>query len=210
MSVYGRIFAGMYDRMLAAAEEAGLSEQRAEVLAHARGRVLEIGAGTGLNLVHYPVQGVDELVLAEPEEPMARRLRERVAADRRDAEVVVAPAEELPFPDASFDTVVSTLVLCTVGDQPRALAELRRVLRPGGRLLFLEHVRAEDNPKRARWQDRLDPLWKHVGHGCRCNRRTLAGIEAAGFEVSEVTPGRLPKAAPIVRPAIRGVAINPR
>jgi ubiquinone/menaquinone biosynthesis C-methylase UbiE len=210
MSLYGRIFAGMYDRMLAAAEEAGLADQRAEVLAHARGRVLEIGAGTGLNLARYPAGGVDELVLAEPEEPMARRLRERLAGSARPAaEVVVAPAEELPFEDASFDTVVSTLVLCTVGDQPRALAELRRVLKPGGQLLFLEHVRSEDDPKRARWQDRLDPLWKRVGHGCRCNRRTLAGIEAAGFDVREVTEGRLPKAAPIVRPAIRGVAINP-
>jgi ubiquinone/menaquinone biosynthesis C-methylase UbiE len=209
VSVYGRIFAGMYDRMLAAAEEAGLADQRAEVLAHARGRVLEIGAGTGLNLARYPASGVEALVLAEPEEPMARRLRERLAAGGRRAEVVVAPAEELPFEDASFDTVVSTLVLCTVGDQPRALAELRRVLKPGGQLLFLEHVRSEDDPKRARWQDRLDPLWKRVGHGCRCNRRTLAGIEAAGFDVREVTEGRLPKAAPIVRPGIRGVAINP-
>ena len=93
-----------------------------------------------------------------------------------------APAEALPFDDASFDTAVATLVLCTVADQPQALRELRRVLRPGGRLLFIEHVRAE-SPKLAKWQDRLLPINVRLGHGCHCNRATLDGIRAAGFDV---------------------------
>jgi ubiquinone/menaquinone biosynthesis C-methylase UbiE len=209
VNVYGRIFARFYDRMLAATEEAGLAAERGRALQDARGRVLEIGAGTGLNLERYPAQGVEELVLAEPEEPMARRLRERVAEERPGASVVVAPAETLPFEDDSFDTVVSTLVLCTVDDPARALGEVRRVLKPGGRLLFVEHVRSETDPKRARWQDRLAPIWKQVGHGCRCNRRTLAEIEGAGLLVEQVTDFELPKSPGFVRPAIRGRAVAP-
>jgi ubiquinone/menaquinone biosynthesis C-methylase UbiE len=207
VSLYGRVFAAMYDRSLAATEDAGLRERRAALLRDARGRVLEIGAGTGLNLPHYG-EAVATLVLAEPEPAMAARLRARAAALPAGAppvEVVDAPAERLPFPDGSFDTVVSTLVLCTVRDQPAALAEIRRVLAPGGVLLFLEHVRAED-PGLARWQDRLDPLWRHVGHGCRCNRDTAAALAAAGLRAERLERGRLPKAAPLVRPAIEGVA----
>ena len=193
------LFAALYDRMLAAAEDAGLRERRRELLAQARGRVLEIGAGTGLNAQHY-TDAVTDLVFCEPEEPMARRLRERVSRGR----VVSAPAEALPFDDASFDTVVSTLVLCTVRDPEAALAEIRRVLAPGGRLLLLEHVRAED-PKLARWQDRLHGPWHWVGRGCHCNRDTAANLRAAGFDV-RVEPMKLPKAAPLVRPAIVGEA----
>jgi ubiquinone/menaquinone biosynthesis C-methylase UbiE len=200
MSVMGRIFARVYERSLAATEEAGLREHRRALLAQASGRVLEIGAGTGLNLDHYGA-GVTELVLTEPEEPMARQLRGR-AANR--GKVVEAPADRLPFPDDSFDTVVSTLVLCTVPDVGRALDEIKRVLAPGGRLLFLEHVRADD-PKLAKWQDRLLPAWRFVGHGCHPNRDTAAALSGAGFAV-ELERWRLPKAAKIVRPAIEGVA----
>ena len=207
MSLYARIFAAIYDRQIQALEHAGLRDRRAALLGQARGRVLEIGAGTGLNLPHYGA-AVDTLVMTEPEAPMARRLRERAATLPHNAppvEVVEAPGERLPFPDASFDTVVSTLVLCTVRDLPAALAEIRRLLAPGGRLLFLEHVRAED-PGLARWQDRLDPLWKRVGHGCRCNRDTAAALAAAGLDAERLDRGRLRKAAPIVRPTIEGVA----
>ena len=198
MSITGRFFAAMYDRMMASTEEAGLRDHRRAIVGRARGRVLEIGAGTGLNLDHYPPD-VD-LVLTEPEEPMARRLRARATR----GEVVEAGADRLPFDDDSFDTVVSTLVLCTVPDQDAALAEIRRVLKPGGRLLFLEHVRSDD-PKTAKWQDRLLPVWRFCGHGCHPNRDTGAALTRAGFEL-ELETWRLPKAPPIVRPVIEGSA----
>lgn len=205
MSAYGRIFAALYDRSLAGTERAGLGRLRGDLLSNAQGDVLEIGAGTGHNLEHYP-DSAERIVLTEPESPMADRLRRRAAAFGPRAEVRVAPAENLPYPDNSFDTAVSTLTLCTVNDPDRALAELRRVLRPGGSLLFLEHVRAND-PGLAGWQDRLEPLWRRVGHGCRCNRATGDRISAAGFEVAELRHEVMPKAPPIVRPVIVGRAL---
>jgi ubiquinone/menaquinone biosynthesis C-methylase UbiE len=120
--------------------------------------------------------------------------------------VIRAPAEALPFGDDSFDTAVSTLVLCTVGDPDRSLAELARVLRPGGQLLFLEHVRA-NSPRLARWQDRLSGPWRRFGHGCNCNRRTEALIEASPLALETVERGELPKTVPIVRPLIAGRAV---
>src|SRR3954452_25441840 len=134
MSLWERVFAAGYDRFMAGAEKAGLHDMRRELLATARGRTLEIGAGTGANVELYPA-AVTELVLAEPAEPMARRLE----AKHPQATVVHAPAEELPFEDDSFDTVVSTLVLCTVVDPDRAIGEIARVLKPDGQLLLLEH-----------------------------------------------------------------------
>ena len=214
MSLWGRIFALGYDRMMADTEAAGLSARRSALLAGAIGDVVEIGAGTGVNLARYPA-AVRELVLVEPEAPMVARLRRRVLSGgpggvggRVEARIVEFPAEAIPLPDASFDVAVSTLVLCTVRDPAAALAELRRLLRPGGRLLFIEHVRSED-PGIARWQDRLDPLWRRFGHGCRCNRATLAAIRTAGFEVESLERGRLPKAPSLVRPMIAGVALAP-
>ena len=207
MSLYGRLFARFYDRSMAASESAGLTQHRAALLAGARGRVLELGAGTGLNLGHYPA-AVSELVLTEPEEPMLRRLAPRAASATPPAVALPATAEALPFADASFDTVVSTLTLCTVSDLAGALAEVRRVLVPGGRLLFLEHVRADD-ARAARRQDRLTPLWRRVGHGCHPNRDTLAAIEAARFDVERVDRDRFPRAPRIVAPLIRGSAVRP-
>jgi SAM-dependent methyltransferase len=136
---------------------------------------------------------------------MAKRLVRRLSDAPAPARVVSAPAESLPLPDAHFDFAVSTLVLCTVTDAPRALVELRRVLKPDGKLLFMEHVRA-DEPGLARWQDRLQPLWFHVGHGCHCNRHTLDLIQTAGFAPDAVEHGRIPKAMPLVRPLIIGAA----
>jgi ubiquinone/menaquinone biosynthesis C-methylase UbiE len=204
MSLYGRFFAAIYDRMLADTEKAGLRDRRIELLSALSGRVLEIGGGTGVNLPLYP-PGVTELVTCEPEEPMARRLEGKLGAASVPVRVVRAPAESLPFEDASFDYAVSTLVLCTVGDQARSLSELRRVLKPDGKLVFLEHVRSDD-PATSRWQDRIHPLWVRVGHGCHCNRPTLDAIQSAGFTVSHVDHGRVPKAPPFVRPMIAGVA----
>jgi ubiquinone/menaquinone biosynthesis C-methylase UbiE len=204
MTMWGRVFAGMYDHAMARSERAGLAARRSELLARAGGEVLEIGGGTGANLPLYGGE-VASLVVTEPEAPMVARLRRRIAAERPSATVLQASAEELPFEDESFDVAVSTLVLCTVGDQPRALGELRRVLRPGGRLLFMEHVRAED-PRLARWQDRMVPLNRRLLCGCHCNRRTLEGITEAGFRIAEVERGEIPHAPPLVRPLVVGVA----
>lgn len=204
---WGRGFSALYDRCFKAAEEAGLREMRREVLAGARGRVLEVGAGTGLNLELYPKQGIESLVLSEPDPLMVKQLREKLEESEREAELIRAPAEDLPFPDDSFDTVVVTLVLCTVPDQPAALREIQRVLKPGGRLLFLEHVRAED-PGLARWQDRLERPWRFLGDGCHCNRDTVAAIAGSRFEIDELERAGLPKAPAIVRPLIRGSAVR--
>jgi SAM-dependent methyltransferase len=139
---------------------------------------------------------------------MAKQLRRKVAEGDLSAEVVEAPAESLPFDDDSFDTAVATLVLCTVTDPTRALREIDRVLRPGGRFIFVEHVRATD-PGLAKWQDRLHPLWIRFGHGCNCNRPTLDTIEASPLEVETHRRGQIPKAPPIVRPLLTGVAVAP-
>ena len=151
--LWGPLFARGYDRFTKSTEDAGLREKRRELLARASGRTLEIGAGTGSNLELYP-EAVTELVLTEPDEHMRAQLERKLSALGRRPEVVGAGAERLPFPDASFDTVVATLVLCTIPAPRRALEEISRVLKPDGRLLFLEHVRAEDAGT-ARWQDRL-------------------------------------------------------
>ena len=203
MGIWGRVFARFYDRMTAGTERGGLAARRHDLLANAGGRVLEIGAGTGLNLAHYPPE-VD-VVFTEPEEPMARQLERKLAEANRPAKVTLAPAEALPFEDDSFDTVVCTLVLCTVKDPARALSEIGRVLRPGGQLLFLEHVRADD-PGLARWQDRFAPLWRRVGNGCNCNRPTPSLIEGSPLSVEQIEHGELPKAPPIVRPLVVGRA----
>jgi ubiquinone/menaquinone biosynthesis C-methylase UbiE len=198
--------AALYDKLGEGAERAGLAERRRELLSSARGRVLEVGAGTALNVPHYPID-VEKLVLVEPDDAMAARLRRRLATARRDARVVSATAESLPFEDDSFDTVVVTAVLCSVKDLERSLSEIRRVLRPGGRLLFAEHVRADDRPRLARWQDRLNRPWRVVV-GCNCNRRTLEAIEGARFELEEVRREQLPKAPPIVGPLVIGRAFR--
>ena len=206
MSFGGWLFAAMYDRMLAGVEKAGLRERRARLLEAAQGRVLEIGAGTGANLPLYG-PNVVALTLTEPEAPMARRLTKHLREQSRGADLVQAGAEELPLPDGQFDTVVSTLVLCTVADPLRALREVWRVLKPGGQLLFIEHVRSDD-PRLAKWQDRLNGLNRIVAHGCNCNRSTLDAIMQAGFTIRSCEKSQLDKAPPFVRPLISGAAIK--
>lgn len=206
-ATWGRFFAVVYDRMLGGTEDAGLRDTRREVLAEASGRTIDIGAGTGVNVPLFP-EAVSELVTVEPDPHMARQMRRKLAESGSGARVVEAPAEELPFEDSSFDTAVFTLVLCTIPKPDAALAEAARVLRPGGRMLFIEHVRADD-PGLARWQDRLERPWRFCGDGCHCNRDTLSAIEASPFEVDDVARGRLPKAPPIVRPMLRGSAHLP-
>jgi ubiquinone/menaquinone biosynthesis C-methylase UbiE len=204
MSFRWTIIAPLYDRMSRSSEEAGLGDLRQGLLADAAGRVLEIGAGTGVNLPHLG-GSIESLVLTEPEPPMLRRLQRAAHEHAPNAQVLQASAEDLPFEDDSFDAVVSTLVLCGVDDQPRALREARRVLRPGGRLLFIEHVRADD-PALARFQDRINWL-NHFLVGCDCNRRTLTAIEAEQFEVSRLEKAITPKSPKFVRPLIVGAAV---
>jgi SAM-dependent methyltransferase len=195
--MYSQLFAAIYDSALRRGERAGMADHRRALLAAASGRVLEIGAGTGLNLPFYPDDA--DVVLTEPDAPMAKRL------ERRGGTIVPATAEALPFEDAAFDTAVSTLVLCTVADPARAVAEIARVLRPGGRLLFIEHVRGEG--RLGRWQDRLNRPWRHVGHGCNANRDTLAALREGGFAVdvrSDVWH-RMPR---LIRPLVIGTAVR--
>ena len=203
MSLRKNIFAATYDPMSRKSVDAGLRALRRGLLAEAGGSVLEIGAGTGANLPHY--NGVESLVFTEPEPAMLRRLQKKARDEAPLAKILRAPAEDLPFEDDSFDTVVSTLVLCGVDDQARSLREIKRVLRPGGRLLFLEHVRSDDQAL-ARFQDRMNWLNRLVVD-CDCNRPTLTTIEATGFSVSRLERTEMPKAPKFVRPLIVGSAL---
>lgn len=206
-ATWGRGFAAIYDSFLKASEEAGLTDMRRELLASASGAVIDIGAGTGVNLELFP-DSVTRLVMAEPSEHMAKRLRKNIEESGRAAEVVEAGAESLPFPDDSFDFAVFTLVLCTVDDPDASLAEAARVLRPGGRMLFLEHVRSQ-NEKSARWQDRLHRPWHFFAAGCNTNRDTGAAIGRSPLEIEFLIDDEFPKAPPIAKPLIRGSARLP-
>jgi ubiquinone/menaquinone biosynthesis C-methylase UbiE len=203
VSLRERLFAAVYDPLSARTEAKFGAELKRKLLANVRGRVLEIGVGTGLSFAYYQV--VDELVGVDPSEPMLRRARRRAAELARDVTLVEAFAETLPFEDKSFDTVVSLAVLCTVDDPSRVLQEIRRVLRPGGRLVFLEHVRSSE-PGLAQWQDRLERPWGWIAGGCHPNRRTLEAIEGAGFAVVELEREDLPDIPRLVRPNVLGVA----
>ena len=199
------VFARLYGPLCALAEHGELGERRERLLARARGTVVEVGAGTGESFKHYG--GTVRRVLAvEPDPTMLRQARNRAQAAPVPVFLVGAAGERLPFPDGSADTAVVTLVLCSVEDQAAAAGELRRVLRPGGTLLFLEHVRAADAAL-ARWQDRLARPWSWVAGGCRPNRRTRAALEAAGFELVDVEAYDLRPAPPIVRPHLQGVGV---
>jgi ubiquinone/menaquinone biosynthesis C-methylase UbiE len=198
-----RILALVDDPFLWLGEIAGMRRRRSTLLGAARGRVVEIGAGTGLNIAHYP-DGIAELVLIEPDPAMRGRLALRLQRYARVARIVDAPAERLPLDDASVDTVVSTLVLCTVDDPERTLREIARVLRPDGQLLFIEHVRASSRFLAA-CQDNLLRPWRRYAGGCRCNRATVELMRACGFAVAadDVVWRGMP---PIVHPLTVGRA----
>ena len=176
-----RVMAVLYNPFVWLGELIGMRRRRRDLVAAAHGVVVEIGAGTGLNVAHYPA-AVDELILTEPEPGMRRKLARLLERKAPDARIVDAPAERLPLGDASVDTVVSTLVLCTVDDPAGALREIARVLRPGGQLLFIEHVRASSRFLAA-CQDLLLKPWRGFAGGCVCNRSTLELMRACGFAV---------------------------
>ena len=202
--------AAIYDRQFTKCEAAGLSEWRRALLEDLTGTVVEIGAGTGLNLAHYPPT-VERLVLAEPDRHMRRKLEPKVAAANHPfpVEVVETGVEDLPFADGEVDAVVSTLVLCSVPDPAAALAEVRRVLKPAGRFVYLEHVAAIENPKRLKWQRRLEPVNKLVAGNCHLTRRTEQAILEAGFETVEERRESMHKAPPFIRITVRGEAVKP-
>lgn len=204
-SLAQRLAAAMYDPVLSIGERTGMREWRRERIAGASGTVVEIGAGTGLNFQHYG-QGVDQLLPTEPDEAMARRADDRLRVARGSASVVRAPGEALPMADGSVDTVVGTLVLCTVPEPDAVLREIKRVLKPGGRFLFVEHVRSESD-RLAGWQDRLMRPWRAFASGCRCNQDTLRLIEGV-LPVENVERRTWRGMPPIVSPVITGEAVR--
>ena len=204
-SAWGHCFAAIYEPLMQATENGGNAARRAAVLARARGTVVASSARRNHlpDLPHYPHDV--ELVLTEPEPPMARRLLERLEQSGRQARVLQAPADRIPLPDGSVDTVVCTLVLCTVPDLDATLTEIRRLLRAGGRLLFIEHVAAEPGTRLRRWQDRLERPWRRIAHGCHTNRHTEDAIRNAGFGLEEIRHGQM-EAELLLRPLTWGTA----
>ncbi|MGH2594444.1 MAG: class I SAM-dependent methyltransferase [Actinomycetota bacterium] len=200
------VFAWCFNKLGPRADARGTAERRRSLLADASGQVVEVGAGTGLNLWHYP-SAVDEVLAVEPDPHMFRRLALALGRASVPVRLARSRAEDLPVADDSVDAVVMSLVLCSVPDVGAALAEARRVLKPEGRLLFFEHVRAQD-PRLARWQDLLDRAWGFFGGGCHPNRDTLGAIEAAGFHMEDIErfdePGAL-----LAKPHVLGWASNP-
>ncbi len=204
--MFGRVYARFYDRFMDRIDQAGAAEYRRRLVEEAGGEILEIGAGTGTNLRLY--RAAERVIALEPDPAMRARAHDVALEARVPVEVVEGDAMALPFPDASFDTVIFSLVLCTVPDMERVLAEARRVLRPGGTLRFYEHVRAQE-PQLARWQDRLERPWGWVGRGCHPNRETAAAIDAAGFGVLSIEEFDFPAMPLIVQPHIIGIAKAP-
>ena len=200
-------FASIYDRMMASAERSFMRGVREEIAGGARGRVLELGAGTGANFPYY-TDDAGEIIAIEPDPYMLERARRRAEEVGRPIGLRQAPAEELPFEDSSFDTVVSTLVMCSVRELARTLSEVRRVLKPSGELRIYEHVRY-DHAFGAFWQDAVTPAWRWFGAGCHPNRDIASFVREAGFEFQRldltkpVTP--LPPMG-FVRPHILGTA----
>ncbi len=214
---YDRVFAAAYDPILQGVERAGLARARAQLLSAARGRTLEIGAGTGANIRHVP-STVTQLILTEPSTPMRERLERRVqehgahgsrgpgrSGERLPAavRVVAGRATELPVEDASVDTLVTTLVLCSVPDIDAAIRELRRAIAPDGGLLVMEHVAGHGRTYRV--QRIIDPAWRVVARGCRLVRDTRGALERGGFDTTEVLDWSLPGGG-VTGPALLGIA----
>ncbi len=207
-SVRAYLMARFYDASMRKTEQLCLSDWRAELLAQARGEVLEVGGGTGINLPYYPAN-LNRVILSEPDRHMRQQLAAKLPqAAGRSFQLTEWSAEAIPLPDASLDTIVCTLVLCSVPEQARSLAELYRVLRPGGQLLYLEHVIAED-PALQRWQRLVTPIWKSCCGNCHLTRDTGRALEEAGFRHERQTEAQMLGAPAIARRTIRGCARKP-
>jgi ubiquinone/menaquinone biosynthesis C-methylase UbiE len=206
--MYQWLWSKFYDKIMRDAEEKGLRDWRQTLLKNASGNVLELGSGTGANLEFYP-STLNRLVLTEPSHYMAQKLKAKISNyNLNNVEVLNDKAECLSLSDASFDTVICTLVLCSVKNLDQALSEIYRILRPQGKLIFIEHVAAVNNPARQRWQRRLNFLWKHIADGCHTTRSTEEAIIKTGFEILEINRQSMRGVPPIVRPSIRGIAIK--
>jgi ubiquinone/menaquinone biosynthesis C-methylase UbiE len=202
------LMATIYDCVMSNAEDKGLREWRRLLLENLSGEVLELGCGTGANLEFYP-NTVNRLVLLEPSVPMRQKLKEKLSCCKcSQIEILSDHAEDISIADASVDVVVCTLVLCSVDNLEQTLSEIYRVLRPQGRLFFIEHVAAGNNTKRYKWQRRLAFLWKCIADGCHLTRHTENAIAKAGFKIIEIERQSIPGVPPIVRPSIRGVALK--
>lgn len=195
-----------YDYMLRDAEQKCLQEWRKTLLQDVSGDVIELGCGTGANLPFYQKM-VNRLVLTEPNPHMRHQLTLKLAAYAAlPANLLDCPAESLPFSDGSFDAVVSTLLLCSVKNPEQVLSEIHRVLRPHGKLLFIEHVAASNRPDRLKWQRRIEPFWKILQCGCHLTRDTEKSILQAGFSCEKINRQSMRGVPPIARPSIWGEA----
>jgi ubiquinone/menaquinone biosynthesis C-methylase UbiE len=204
-----RAFARWYPIVMGWSENAGQRETRAELLGAAHGRTLELGAGSGCNLPHYP-PAVTDLVVSEPSPHMREHLKAQLEEDPPPVgswELVDCGAEQLPFEDDSFDTVSAAFVHCTIPDPPAALREIARVLKPGGQYLFLEHVRSPDSPALARLQDLVERPHTWIAAGCHPNRRMEQLLAESPLDVTRLVRARMPRSSPTVRPTVRGVAL---
>lgn len=209
MAVLDRLFAATYDRVLRPSEVRGLADMREEVLGSLSGRVVEIGAGTGLNLRHYH-DSIDRLVLCEPSLPMEEHLEARRQHEPPEVgaiDVIEAPGEALPLDDDSVDAAVSTLVLCTVDDLAQTARELARVLEPGGRLALIEHIGDPGDTRKAKVQRFVEPVWKVLARGCHLTRDPRAALMDAGFDVTALRETRLPGSASLLERALVGHAV---
>ncbi len=198
-----------YDRLMVKTEEACLKKWRLDLLRQVSGEVLEVGAGTGANIKLYS-DNVTRLVLTEPDKHMRKILKDQVGNQHlKNVSVSNGTAEQIEADDESFDYVVSSLVCCSVTDLKACLSEIRRVLRPGGCLVFLEHVAAADGTSRRRWQNIINPVWKTFMGNCHLNRDTEQALVTEGFDIIQIERESMRKAPPVVRPTIRGIAKKP-
>ncbi len=196
----------LYDRMMSSVEKGCLREWRSELVGQVGGRVLEIGAGTGANIVFYP-ETVETLTLVEPDPAMRTQLQKVCDSSRlKNIEMAAGTAENLPAADGSFDFVVTSLVCCSFRHLEAGLREIHRVLKPGGKLVFLEHVAAEKGCRKRAWQEFFNPLWRRVMGNCHLNRDIEAAIISAGFNIEQITRESMCTSVSIVQPTIRGMA----